>query len=149
MIMQNLESLITAYLTKAELCSFALREHCCGMHPVRAWRERKITAQGQLEHPEQCNYSMHGIGCQFTAEKWAVDVDFDASGNCGGFDAWRLAQFARSLSVETQWPLSRIESEVRSALEKGILLAVADLPCNHLVQLAPTPYSRPQMTLCG
>lgn len=142
--MQNLEILITHYIDKAEACALALKEHCGGMHPVRAWREGKISAQGEIDRPGKCCFLMHGIGCLFTADQWAVDVDFNARGECGGFDAWRLAQFAKSLSLDAQWPLSRIESEVRALTDAGLLLPVSDLPCKHLLQLVtPTPDSPP------
>ncbi len=142
--MRNLEILIARYIDKAEACATALRAHCGGMHPVRAWRERKISAQGEIEGPEKCCYSMHGIGCLFTADQWAVDVDFNAHGECGGFDAWRLAHFAKSQSLDAQWPLPRIESEVRALTETRLLQPVGDSPCKHLLQLAaPTPDSPP------
>lgn len=133
--MQSIEKLINKYLEKANACASAMNAYCDGIHPIRAYRERKISAKGDIEKPVQLKYSIHGVGCHFSFNDCEVDVDFDLNGECAGFDAWRLWLYAKSLSIEAQWPLQRIEMEMSKLLKLGTIQPVTDLPCGHLFKL--------------
>jgi hypothetical protein len=138
----NTEQLIASYLEKAAACTKAMRELCGSLHPVRAWREKHIPPQGDIETTELTAYSMHGIGCLFSSSDWAVDVDFDLNGNCGGFDAWRLWGLAKSLTNGQNLSLVLIEAEIARMLRLGTVQPATDAPCKHLLRLAaPTPDS--------
>jgi hypothetical protein len=138
--MEDIQALIFDYLNKASACVVALKAHANGTHPIRAWRDRKIEATGEVLTPDVTQYSMHGIGCLFETMHWSVDVDLNAQGECGGFDAWRLWQFAKSLSLGEQVPLALIESRISDLQMSGVVRPSTEPPCLHLFQLAvPIP----------
>jgi hypothetical protein len=62
----------------------------------QARREKLIPAQGSVEGQVSFLFSFHGVGCAITFEHYRVDFDFDEDGECAGFDAWKLWQFAKS-----------------------------------------------------
>jgi hypothetical protein len=64
---------------------------------------------------------MHGIGFTFTTADWSIDVDLGKDGLCAGFDAWRLAQFAKSLVGGGDWPIAGLDVQLKKLQESGYL----------------------------
>jgi hypothetical protein len=141
----NTEQLIASYLEKAAACTMAMKELCGSLHPVRAWREKQIPPQGDIETTQPTSYSMHGIGCLFSSSDWAVDVDFDLSGDCGGFDAWRLWGLAKSLPEGQNLSLVLIETEIARMLSLGTVRPATDARCKHLLRLVPPTPDSPRV----
>ena len=73
-------------------------------------------------------YVRHGYGCMVGVECVAVDFDFGERGETNGFDAWRLARFARveptTYSFTTEKDLEQAlvrEAEQGRVVKRGAL----------------------------
>ncbi|WP_210426052.1 DUF6896 domain-containing protein [Chromobacterium violaceum] len=62
------------------------------------WVEYKIPAHGELE--DGAKYFKHGYGCTVYLPSGSVDFDFGSLGEIGGFDIWRLTNFAEKKLIE-------------------------------------------------
>lgn len=60
----------------------------------RDWVKTDIPNRGQLEGG--IHYHKHGYGCAVSLSTGKVDFDFGRHGEIGGFDVWRLTDFADS-----------------------------------------------------
>ncbi|NWB99549.1 hypothetical protein HX882_27045 [Pseudomonas gingeri] len=58
----------------------------------REWAAMGIPARGELEGGVR--YYKHGYGCAVSLSTGKVDFDFGRAGEIGGFDVWRLTNFA-------------------------------------------------------
>jgi hypothetical protein len=130
----NIEALIEQYLCIATRCADAFLVYSHGIHPIKAFHQRLIEGTGELQIPEKIKYSVHGIGCRFTALNWDIDVDFNTHGECGGFDAWRLWEFGKSIGGCDMLNLKNIEIALAILQENGRISRSSEAPCTHLFQ---------------
>jgi hypothetical protein len=119
--MSDINNLMELYMEKANLCVMTLADKCNGENPVRACRVGIIKTHGCIYIPDECTYSMHGIGFTFTTADWSIDVDLGEDGLCGGFDAWRLARFAQSLGGWNERSLAGLDVQLKMLRESGYL----------------------------
>jgi len=118
--MRDIKYLMELYIEKANLCTMTLAIECNGKNPVRACRVGIIKPYGHIYIPDECTYSMHGIGFTFTTTDWSIDVDLGEDGLCAGFDAWRLAQFAKSLVGGGEWPIAGLDVQLKKVTGIGL-----------------------------
>jgi len=135
--MHTIMNLIQDYLKVAENGIQVMKESFGVANLLRGRRENLIPARGMIQGNVTFQFSFHGIGCALMFEECAVDFDFDESGNCAGFDAWRLWQFAKSRSgyygiLENQDLILR---ELRKLEDVGQLVKACKLPNSHMYQL--------------
>jgi hypothetical protein len=77
---------------------------------------------GRISLPRGFSFHKHGFGCSVHGPDWGVDFDFGAEGQLGGFDAWRLFDFARRRLPEYGFTSEKeIESAMHLAAEAGDL----------------------------
>lgn len=97
----RLRDLIDEYLAAIREALALFRTHR-GMdaHSVMNWRSQEGLEQiGHVDPDGTIPYFFHGIGCAVHLPDGAVDWDFGHGGRSDGFDAWRLARFARARSA--------------------------------------------------
>jgi hypothetical protein len=136
--MSDIKNLMELYMEKANLCIMTLADKCNGGNPLRACRVGIIKTHGCIYIPDECTYSMHGIGFTFTTADWSIDVDLGEDGLCAGFDAWRLARFAQSLGGGNDWPLAGLDLQLKLLRESGYLEMATQVGRVNLFRISKT-----------
>ncbi len=90
---KQLAHLISDYQTSVRSAIIEMKRSGIAMpYTAGCWIDSQIPAQGKLQNG--INYFKHGYGCRVYLPTGDVDFDFGELGEIGGFDAWRLSNFA-------------------------------------------------------
>jgi hypothetical protein len=133
----NTMDLIKAYLSRVDAFVVTMKNEYDVENVLLAKRERVIPPQGTTTNGD-FKFRFHGIGCEVTGIDATFDFDFGKNGTTGGFDSWRLAQFANTYTPAEghNFTEARIQEELNELLAKGIVLAPKLLPSPHLLYIA-------------
>jgi len=133
--------LIHDYMRAAEDGIREMKRSFGATNLLRARRENLLPTQGTAQGKATLKFSFHGVGCAVTTEHYVVDFDFDENGECAGFDAWRLWQFAKSRtgyygSIESQ---DAITSSLEDLKKSGRVGKAGKLPNPEMYRLISDP----------
>jgi len=136
MIMTTMD-LIQAYLSRVDEFIVTMRDEYGVENVLLAKRDRIIPPRGTTTRGA-FRFRFHGIGCEVEGIDATFDFDFGENGTTGGFDSWRLAQFASSYAPAEGQNLTEtgIQDELNKLLVRGIVLAPKLEPSPHLLYLA-------------
>lgn len=89
-------------------------------------RRKKIPFRGAIKHREITHYSFHGFGLGVIYKKKNIDFDFYFENQkclIGGFDSWKLRNFAENDKVKYSHFLneSKIEDGLNILKELGLI----------------------------
>lgn len=119
--MSPLMSMIADYLS-ATGDAIALLQSSIGVPDIlSAYRNGDIPRSGDVLHEGRsigC-YNFHGTECYVDLGSTKVDVQFDASGVPGSFDAWRLMRFAEETRGASLGELEEIEKRLDELCAAG------------------------------
>ncbi|MDQ0627265.1 DUF6896 domain-containing protein [Paraburkholderia graminis] len=98
------------------------------------WIEMNLSPYGELEGG--IHYFKHGAGCKVDLASGTVDFDFGERGEIGGFDAWRLTEYAGGRLAQYGFDTKAVLDDCfAAAVTAGFLVGsgynqyyVADLP---------------------
>ena len=128
--------LIREYVSHVRYCASQMREHFGVQNLLAGWRDGRIPKRGEITDGG-LSFSFHGIGCTVEMRDCSVDFDFGPNGDVGGFDAYRLAQFANSRQSMSNRAFreDEIRVELRRLQEKGFVVASGVEPSPNLLYL--------------
>lgn len=90
----ELERMIDEYVSCVRACVSILQEHFGSTNLLIDSREGRIPKRGKIA---DVTFMFHGVGCTIDTASSSVNFDFGPDGAVGGFDAYRLSRFAKSL----------------------------------------------------
>jgi hypothetical protein len=129
---QRLVRLIRAYLQATGEAVAAL--DAAGIaRPASAlgWSLAGIPHEGRLIDDRR--YRKHGFGCTVELPSGSVDFDFGPEGQIDGFDAGRLAFFAKGRLEHFGYAsAAQIEQDMQSAIRGGAVVSYEDSALLHL-----------------
>ncbi|MBX3473993.1 MAG: hypothetical protein KF754_06385 [Planctomycetes bacterium] len=126
--------LIGRYLADCREVNRKLRAHFAVVSVVQAARSGKVPISAEIG---DVSYTVHGIGCRALFGSTAVDFDIDASGDVGGFDAWRLHRYATANKI-SEWgsfSVEEIQRQLEVLLLEGTIVKASHSETSHLFVL--------------
>jgi len=94
--------------------------------------------KGWLDKTFEVSYRFHGIGCCVEFAEAVVDFDFGPGGRIDGFDAWRLAIFARSVPLHPGFADDKpLDIELLALRDAGELFHIPGSLGSHLFYMTP------------
>jgi hypothetical protein len=120
-VIEHLSTLLSRYMDAAELVLQLLRDSYGISDPLAAYWSGALPQSGRLSTARGGQYRFHGVGCFFTLDDVRIDVDFEPGQSGVGFDAWRLAHFARE-TLGQELDAEEVEEELARSAEKGELV---------------------------
>lgn len=116
---QNLDNLISEYLTQVKEATDLLEASFGTKNILRLWRSKKIPQRGPVTGG--ITYELHGIGCRVYLSEICIDFDYGPDGRVDGFDAWRLYMYACEIphKYEKYTDKEFLDREFNEFLKKG------------------------------
>jgi hypothetical protein len=126
--------LIQAYLLRVDDFVTGMKNEYGVENLLVGKRDRKIPPRGTTKDG-LIKFRFHGIGCEVEGSDATFDFDFGENGVTGGFDAWRLAQFAKSYAPAeaTRFTEASIQDDLEKLLVLGVAYAPKQEPSPHLL----------------
>lgn len=120
----ELRSLIRDYQAQvSEACQLLHERLNLSGNLIRSWGTKAVPQAGWLDVDQTSSYFFHGIGCHVETPTINVEFDFGFDGLHGGFDAGRLAFFARNTPRYSEFSDSSFfHYELTKLLDAGELI---------------------------
>lgn len=135
MAAKELRTVISHYVKAVEAIACELRE-VAGTHDLlRAITTGALARSGQLK--SGAKYQFHGVGCRVETPTFSVDFDLGPDGRIGGFDAWRIWEYAAQISDGGAFAeLHSVEIALNELMRQGEVQSPRLPPSPHLFYLA-------------
>lgn len=132
---KQLAHVIADYQTSVRSAIVEMKRSGIAMpYSANCWIDTQIPAQGKLQ--SGISYFKHGCGCRVYFSTGDVDFDFGEQGEIGGFDSWRLSDFAKGKLAK--YGFDTIE-EVRECFEAEENLGTVFIKKGNLYYLSNIP----------
>lgn len=126
-----LKKLIRCYVSTVAAYAGVLHNELTNDNLLCAVNSQRIPREGVLSNGVR--YHFHGVGCYIEDGPHHLDFDFGPHDRCDGFDAWRLAEFAKQLpEFGIFHQLETIEAGLEQLLREGWAIGPNWAPSPHL-----------------